>query len=644
MSLTPVLQTETSFDTHAKSQWQISTKNDFSTILLAVTSTAHLTSLDVPEWVLNINTTYYWRVKFYDNNGEGSEWANPYSFTTTTVSDEDPNSNGIPDNQEVDNTVDLDGDGEPDNNQENIKSVNSVAGGVQVGVKTPTGTSIKAISSIAPSEISETENKPADMPLGLISYKLEVQNAGDVTNVIVYFSEPAPSPAKWYKYDQVNGWQDYTAHAFFSADRRSVTLELKDGGFGDADGTENGVIIDPSGVAVVTNNPPDTPIAIIPSDEAILEAGESFTLAARDFSDPDEGDIHFRTHWKIRRADRKEWFYNEASTTDLTHHAVSGLEAGLKYVWKVGYEDSSGDISWSQVSTFIVGTLETDTSVSIDPGIEVENFMMISFVQWPEYSYAENVLGDDISENYDQDYRIGTYDPISDGYIEYGNNLQIEPGRAYWFLARNGLPITMDGVPVSLDHDIDLSLLYNSETGNGWNMIGCPNNSNYNWGDVQVLEYDADGAILFGPTTISDLPESNSYIDKHLWRWENGDYTSATTIMEAYIGYWVKVKKENVVLRFHVQAQTSHTTTEQPPISMSISNSEDMPPRPMGATNRGSSSKEIGGCFIDSASVDSINYGTVTTLIVVFLILAFIYNVQISSNSLVVKWLSRKRT
>jgi len=69
-----------------------------------------------------------------------------------------------------------------------------------------------------------------------------------VAEVIVYLSQPAKSVDRWYKYDSLNGWQDYSAHSWFSADRRAVTLELQDGGYGDADGIANGVIVDPSGL------------------------------------------------------------------------------------------------------------------------------------------------------------------------------------------------------------------------------------------------------------------------------------------------------------------------------------------------------------------------------------------------------------
>jgi len=51
---------------------------------------------------------------------------------------------------------------------------------------------------------------------------------------------------KMYKYDPVNTeWLDYSEYAEFSSDRKKVYLTLKDGGFGDADGIENGIIVDP---------------------------------------------------------------------------------------------------------------------------------------------------------------------------------------------------------------------------------------------------------------------------------------------------------------------------------------------------------------------------------------------------------------
>jgi PKD repeat protein len=84
------------------------TLNDSSSCVLDITSSVHLTSLPVPHLVLDEGTTYYWAARFFDNNGNVSEWSDVYSFTTLTTTD-DQNGNGIPDSQE-NYRVDLDGD------------------------------------------------------------------------------------------------------------------------------------------------------------------------------------------------------------------------------------------------------------------------------------------------------------------------------------------------------------------------------------------------------------------------------------------------------------------------------------------------------------------------------------------------------
>ena len=72
-------------------------------------------------------------------------------------------------------------------------------------------------------------------------------------------------------------WLDYSGYSEFSPTRKEVYLTLKDGGFGDADGIENGIIVDP--LAFGSNSDPksdssdssDSPIdelfgGIIPDD------------------------------------------------------------------------------------------------------------------------------------------------------------------------------------------------------------------------------------------------------------------------------------------------------------------------------------------------------------------------------------------
>ena len=88
-------------DDHYQSQWQISTDSDFSTLILEEISETQLTAYTVGEMVLDVDTVYYWRVKFIDARNGTSDWSETSTFTTVNSSD-DANLDGIPDAQAVD--------------------------------------------------------------------------------------------------------------------------------------------------------------------------------------------------------------------------------------------------------------------------------------------------------------------------------------------------------------------------------------------------------------------------------------------------------------------------------------------------------------------------------------------------------------
>ena len=271
ISLTPQLQTQSFSDAdeddHASTHWQIGkrignpepcseesfTNSDY--LVFDGTSDIQLTLFNVPDFLLDADTDYCWRARFTDTGDAKSEWAEPFAFKTISTDENDQNQNGVPDDQEVDDpNLDLDNNGTPDMNQGDMKCVNTGGGAAQIGVKQGANvTSIESLMWTDPDTIADTQNKPDDIPLGLVSFKLIVDNEGDTAEVTVYLSEPAPAGAKWYKYDAINGWQDYSAHAVFSPDRTSVTLQFMDGGFGDADGVANAIIIDPSGVGTFSS-------------------------------------------------------------------------------------------------------------------------------------------------------------------------------------------------------------------------------------------------------------------------------------------------------------------------------------------------------------------------------------------------------
>ena len=237
-------------DIHTETQWQIVKAAD-SSVVLEIVSSEHLTEIPVPHAVLDRNTTYNASVQFVDAHSEPSAWSDPVEFTTHNgVVDFD--GDGIPDAHEVDDTVDLNEDGIPDNDQPDvIKSIlSAVADNKPIGVSKVSASidAIEALEPINPATILDRRNRPETFLYGLISYRLRVSQFGATALVQIYHSEDISDADRYYVYNTINGWQDYTQYTTFNEDGRSITVELKDGGHGDSDGVENGVIVDPGGL------------------------------------------------------------------------------------------------------------------------------------------------------------------------------------------------------------------------------------------------------------------------------------------------------------------------------------------------------------------------------------------------------------
>ena len=259
VELTPELRTGAFFDPdpgdfHAATQWRIHRQSD-NVCVFDITSEYSLIRLNVPKLILSHDTDYTWQARHYDNHGTPSQWSAGRSFTTRADSG-DTNNNGIPDEQEVTTPSDLDGDGKWDSDQNTIKCVktgeNQSLGISFEGSDTVVGIeSISAETEDGTSTYANEVSSPNYFPFGLINFKLIMDQPGDEAQIIIYFSEPAPQGGRWFKYDPIEAtWTDYSSQTDFSADRYSVTLYIEDGGEGDADGIANGIIVDPSGVAI----------------------------------------------------------------------------------------------------------------------------------------------------------------------------------------------------------------------------------------------------------------------------------------------------------------------------------------------------------------------------------------------------------
>lgn len=111
-------------------------------------------------------------------------------------------------------------------------------------------------------------------------------------------------------------------------------------------------------------------------------------------------------------------------------------------------------------------------------------------------------------------------------------------------------------MPVTLNADLEVKLNYNTGTGDGRNLIGPSNNSAYYWRDVEVLAYDAEGNVVFGPSAVGEMDEDNPYLDLVLESWDGDTFRSGVEILAANAGYSVTARQAGVSLRFPQNAQT----------------------------------------------------------------------------------------
>ena len=266
-------------DYHETTTWQIALDSSFTDMVYAKEGDVYLTSLPVGDLVLPVGTLFYARVKYADRAPKDSLWSDTITFTTADA-DDDTSGNGIPDDQDVDGSIDLDDDSVADIDQpEEIKCVNTVVNnGIQICVKRHTNISfIHNVISVDPVDIIDTQNRPSELPAGLIRMRLETDTVGAEAIVTVYFSKNIDTGTLWFRHDEDTGWEDFSAHAASGTEPDTMILTLTDGGFGDSDGVANGIIVTTGGIdkALVEEEDPDDDLPDDPEGSGNTDGGSS---------------------------------------------------------------------------------------------------------------------------------------------------------------------------------------------------------------------------------------------------------------------------------------------------------------------------------------------------------------------------------
>lgn len=119
-----------------------------------------------------------------------------------------------------------------------------------LGLMPDNGSNLVSLQAIDPdsNDITDRNGMPQNMIYGLMDFKIKVDIPASSTTITILLPEPMPQGYKWYKYSQSQGWYDYSSNVAINGDRTQLSITLVDGGTGDDDGQQNGIIEDPSGL------------------------------------------------------------------------------------------------------------------------------------------------------------------------------------------------------------------------------------------------------------------------------------------------------------------------------------------------------------------------------------------------------------
>jgi hypothetical protein len=119
-----------------------------------------------------------------------------------------------------------------------------------LGIKPDSNSNMVSLLPVDPEsdETIDRSGMPQNLIYGLMDFKIKVDPPGSSTTLTIFLPEPMPQGYTWYKHSQSQGWYDYSSNVSLNGDRTRLSLTLVDGGTGDDDGLQNGIIQDPSGL------------------------------------------------------------------------------------------------------------------------------------------------------------------------------------------------------------------------------------------------------------------------------------------------------------------------------------------------------------------------------------------------------------
>lgn len=247
------------------------------------------------------------------------------------------------------------------------------------------------------------------------------------------------------------------------------------------------------------------------------------------------------------------------------------------------------DHTWS-FTTVTTGMPGEQTTVTLSPGSTAADYVIVS--SSVHAHSAHDMFGHQIGTYDSRQMRIGYWDAVNQGFVEYPFSGEINPGWAGWFLFRRGLNLTLQGTrPQTETGPLGGQGIYYHPLYPGWNQVGNPFTFAISVAGIVVDDATNDPVHLTG--------QDNAITQQIFWVYHQGGYLAGSSLETAQ-GGWVKKLTAGEGTIFFEALQADALPEDR---AYAVPDDVERPPAPPGALDASSSSSGGGGggCFINAA-------------------------------------------
>ena len=188
------------------------------------------------------------------------------------------------------------------------------------------------------------------------------------------------------------------------------------------------------------------------------------------------------------------------------------LANGMPYYFAITSVDGKGRESAASMTGMVVPVGQATKLLTFKGGNRAADYRIFTVPYEMRKKSPRKVFGYFPSYDANQ-WRMFTMD--RGGYREFGDIKSIEPGKAYWLLARYDMDLFLSGRTVNSYDPFFVQLAP------GWNVIGSPFLYPVRWADVMAKN-----------------PDYSQFISPALWQFSDGGFTKADTL-NPFEGYYV---------------------------------------------------------------------------------------------------------